>query len=131
MGANVDSAPEILVLNKSDLTVHPDWSAAGGVRISCLTGTGVSHLEQEIVARITAGNLHPENNIAINARHRECLRRALESGKHAIQLMREGISSEYVAVDLNGALQALGEIIGTVDVENVLDSVFGQFCIGK
>jgi len=38
---------------------------------------------------------------------------------------------EYIAVDLNEALRAVGEVIGAVDVEQILDSVFGQFCIGK
>ncbi len=41
------------------------------------------------------------------------------------------LSPEYVAVDLNEALRAVGEVIGAVDVEQILDSVFGQFCIGK
>jgi tRNA modification GTPase len=41
------------------------------------------------------------------------------------------MAPEYVVVDLKGALQAVGEIIGATDVEQVLDSVFDQFCIGK
>jgi tRNA modification GTPase len=126
-----NSAPALVVLNKSDLAEHPDWKDAEGVRISCLTGDGLAELEQAILARITGGNLHPENNIAINARHRDCLRRALHSCKHALETLDKQLSPEYVAVDLNAALQAIGEIIGTVDVEDVLDSVFGQFCIGK
>jgi tRNA modification GTPase len=45
--------------------------------------------------------------------------------------MDGGLSSEYLAVDLNDALRAVGEVIGAVGVEQILDSVFGQFCIGK
>ena len=45
--------------------------------------------------------------------------------------MGRTLSPEYVAVDLNEALRAVGEVIGAVDVEQILDSVFGQFCIGK
>jgi tRNA modification GTPase len=45
--------------------------------------------------------------------------------------MRAGLTAEYVAVDLDEGLRAVGEVIGTVDVEQILDSVFGQFCIGK
>jgi tRNA modification GTPase len=45
--------------------------------------------------------------------------------------MGEGLSQEYIAVDLDQALRALGEVIGIVDVEQILDSVFSQFCIGK
>jgi len=45
--------------------------------------------------------------------------------------MGEALSPEYIAVDLDQALRALGEVIGIVDVEQILDSVFSQFCIGK
>jgi tRNA modification GTPase len=40
-------------------------------------------------------------------------------------------SPEYIALDLNEALRAVGEVVGIVGVEQILDSVFGQFCIGK
>jgi tRNA modification GTPase len=45
--------------------------------------------------------------------------------------MDEALSPEYIAVDLNEALRAVGEVIGEIGVEQILDSVFGQFCIGK
>jgi tRNA modification GTPase len=45
--------------------------------------------------------------------------------------MHDRLTPEYIAVDLNEALRAVGEVIGAVDVEQILDSVFGQFCIGK
>jgi tRNA modification GTPase len=69
--------------------------------------------------------------VAINARHRDCLRRALESCDRAHKAVSSGMAPEYVTVDLNDALHAVGEVIGAVDVEQILDSVFGQFCIGK
>ena len=45
--------------------------------------------------------------------------------------MDESLSPELLTVQLNDALAAVGEVIGTVGVEQILDSVFGQFCIGK
>jgi tRNA modification GTPase len=122
---------EIVILNKSDLPEHCDWKGVEALRISCLTGEGLSELEKEILARITKENLRPESMVAINARHRNCLRRALESCNRARQALRQGTAPEYVAVDLKDALRALGEVIGAVDVEQILDSVFSQFCIGK
>jgi len=124
-------AAELLVLNKTDLPEHPDWAAVEGQRISCLTGEGIPELEQTIVAAITRGHLQSDSSVAINIRHRDCLRRALTACEHATGSLGQGVSPEYIAVDLNEALQALGEIIGSVDVERLLDSVFGQFCIGK
>jgi tRNA modification GTPase len=69
--------------------------------------------------------------LTINARHRDCLRRALESCDLAAEAQTQGLSAEYVVSHLNEGLRAVGEVIGVVDVEQILDSVFNQFCIGK
>jgi tRNA modification GTPase len=122
---------EIVLLNKSDLPEHMDWKNFEALRISCTTGEGLPQLENEILMRITKQNLRPESTIAINTRHRDCLRRAVESCNHARTVMRDGLTAEYVAVDLDEALRAVGEVIGAIGVEQILDSVFGQFCIGK
>lgn len=124
-------ANEIVVLNKSDLPENDDWKNFRAPRISCMTGEGVPQLQKEILARITRHNLRPENTVAINTRHRDCLHRGLEACDRARAALGRALSPEYVAVDLNEALRAVGEVIGAVDVEQILDSVFGQFCIGK
>ena len=125
------SPNEIVILNKSDLPEHGDWKYFDVLRISCVTGEGFPELENEILARVSQQNLRPESAVAINTRHRDCLRRALEACDRAQAALGRGISAEYLAVDLNDALRAVGEVIGAVDVEQILDSVFGQFCIGK
>jgi tRNA modification GTPase len=122
---------EILILNKSDLPENSDWKNFRALQISCLTGDGLPELQKEILSRITKQNLKPESTLAINVRHRDCLRRALESCDRAATALERGLSLEYVAIDLDEALSAVGEVIGVVDVEQILDSVFGQFCIGK
>lgn len=122
---------EIVVLNKNDLPEHADWKNFKALRISCATEEGFADLEEEIVARIGKHNLRAENAVAINLRHRDCLRRALEACDRARRSMDEGLSVEYATADLKEALEAVGEVIGTVGVEQILDSVFGQFCIGK
>jgi tRNA modification GTPase len=126
-----EDANEIVVLNKSDLPENDDWKNFHALRISCLTGEGLPELQKQILARIAQQNLRPESAVAINTRHRDCLRRALESCDQARVAMSQELSPEYVAVDLKEALHAVGEVIGAVGVEQILDSVFGQFCIGK
>jgi tRNA modification GTPase len=84
-----------------------------------------------MLTRIMKENLRPESAVAINARHRECLRRAWDACDRARTAMKDALAPEYVSVDLNDALRAVGEVIGAVDVEQILDSVFTQFCIGK
>ncbi|MGH8100016.1 MAG: tRNA uridine-5-carboxymethylaminomethyl(34) synthesis GTPase MnmE [Chthoniobacterales bacterium] len=122
---------EIVVLNKSDLPAHSDWTDLAAPRISCRTGEGVSQLEEEILKRVSKENLRPESTVAINVRHRDCLQRALDACDRARASLQSGVSPEYIAIDLKEALGAVGEVIGAVDVEQILDSVFGQFCIGK
>ena len=129
--AEAAASNEIVVLNKSDLPEDNDWKNFPALRISCLTGKGLPELQTEILACIRQQNLRPESAVAINTRHRDCLRRALEFCDRAGAAMGEGLSPEYIAVDLDQALRALGEVIGIVDVEQILDSVFSQFCIGK
>jgi len=130
-GKQTANGNEIVLLNKSDLSEHSDWKNFAALRISCRTGEGLADLEKEILARITMQNLRPESAVTINLRHRDCLRRALEACDRARKTMNDGLAPEYFSVDLNEALRAVGEVIGAVDVEQILDSVFGQFCIGK
>ncbi len=122
---------ELMILNKSDLPEHEDWKTIDALRISCTTGENLPRLEDELFQRIAKANLQPENAVAINTRHRDCLRRALEAGERAQVAMDQGFGPECVAVDLDDALHAVGEVLGAVDVERILDSVFSQFCIGK
>ncbi|HWX15386.1 MAG TPA: tRNA uridine-5-carboxymethylaminomethyl(34) synthesis GTPase MnmE [Chthoniobacterales bacterium] len=130
-GKQTANGNEIVLLNKSDLSEHSDWRNFAALHISCQTGEGLADLEKEILARITTQNLRPESAVTINLRHRDCLRRALEACDRAHKAINDGLAPEYSSVDLNEALRAVGEVIGAVGVEQILDSVFGQFCIGK
>ncbi len=131
LSGQAGDANEIVVLNKSDLPEDNDWKNFPALRISCATGEGLPQLQKKILSRIRQQNLRPESAVAINLRHRDCLRRALESCDLARSALGQGISQEYAAVDLDQGLRAVGEVIGVVDVEQILDSVFSQFCIGK
>lgn len=121
----------IVLLNKSDLPEHPDWRDLSALRICCLSENGLDGLEEAIIERISGQHLRPESSVAINTRHRDCLRRALESCELARATMANGLAPEYMAVDLRAALRALDEITGQADAEEIRDSIFAQFCIGK
>ena len=122
---------ELVLLNKSDLAEHPDWKDHDALRICCVEENGLRGLEEAILARVSENHLRPENSLAINARHRDCLRRALDSCELAHGTMKAGLAPEYMAVDLRAVLRAVGEITGVENAEEILDSVFAQFCIGK
>jgi tRNA modification GTPase len=122
---------ELVLLNKNDLAEHPDWKQHDALRICCLTENGLLGLEEAILARISRNHLRPESALAINTRHRDCLRRALDSCELARTTMKAGLAPEYMTVDLRAALRAVGEITGEENVDEILDSLFAQFCIGK
>jgi tRNA modification GTPase len=128
---NSTEQTRLVLLNKSDLAEHPDWRNVGALRICCLSADGLQGLEQAIIEKISEKHLRPESGVAINARHRDCLRRALNSGDLAAGTMEAAFAPEYMAVDLRTALLALDEITGAANAEEIRDALFAQFCIGK
>ena len=128
---NSTEQTRLVLLNKSDLAEHSDWKNVDALRICCLSPDGLRGLEDAIIARISEKHLRPESGVAINARHRDCLRRALSSCDLAAGTMESALAPEYVAVDLRAALSALDEITGAANAEEIRDALFAQFCIGK
>jgi tRNA modification GTPase len=126
--------PKVLrVLNKVDLGVHPDWGSTNAVRVSCLTGEGMEALETAIAA-ILQGGIGPADagdEVTINARHQDCVRRSLAFLSAAEEALAEGIPPEFIAEELRASLEALGEVVGRTDNEDLLGRIFSSFCIGK
>ena len=122
---------EILLLNKSDLPEHPDWTGSDALRISCVSENALAGLEEAMLARVSAQQWDAPSAVAINARHRDCLHRALLACDEGRSALTNNLPPELVAVDLRSALQAVGEVIGTADMEQILDALFATFCIGK
>jgi len=122
----------VTVLNKTDLGEHPGWGDVDAVRISCLKGQGIDTLTEAIVARVAGGaSAHRDWSLAINARHADCLRRARSYIDAARIAFVDGMSSEFIAEELRAALDAVGEVVGKADTEEILGKIFSTFCIGK
>ena len=128
-----ESAPhQLLVLNKSDLGIHPDWAETAAVRVSCTTRQGLDDLVVTIQNTLaTSPALLDGSPIAINARHQQCLRIAAAGLAASIALLDATQAPELVAEELRSALIAIGDITGQVDAEEILGAIFGRFCIGK
>jgi tRNA modification GTPase len=138
VGAIVNTYPEkvLLVLNKIDLLDDkPSFNLPDGlecVKISCVTREGVSDLITKIHNRAIAHCDANSSSVKIqSSRHRELLKRTLESVLSARSAFQQLLGSELVAIDLRSALNYLGEIIGLTTPDDVLDSIFSRFCIGK
>ena len=121
----------LVLLNKVDLAPAPDVRNIEGhsaMAVSAKTGAGmdslVRWLAEQVVAIFPAGEAAP---LITRARHRA----ALEACRDALARAAGAIQIELAAEDLRLAVRELGRITGAVDVEDILDVIFRDFCIGK
>jgi tRNA modification GTPase len=132
--ASVIDGDTLVVLNKMDIARGEfDWAdtlcgIAPPMRVSVRTGDGLEQLLErltnEIAARMPSAGAAP---IITRARHRAALTECLA----ALERYRTGVLPELAAEDLRLAARAIGRITGRVDVEDILDVIFREFCIGK
>lgn len=120
------------VLNKVDLQSSnlSIFQSSDLIRISAKLGDIqplLSRLESE-VANLTA---HTDSVLISNARHYEALCRAQTALERVSEGLQAALSGELLALDLHDALDALGEITGEVSSQEVLNTIFERFCIGK
>jgi tRNA modification GTPase len=118
------AADALVVRNKADLA-----PAAEGLAVSALTGQGLDALEVRL-AEIVASRLRAMDTAApvlTRARHRE----ALEDARTALSRARELDVAELIGEELRACASALGRIVGRTGVEDLLDVLFAEFCIGK
>ena len=122
----------IAVLNKTDLGEHEGWRDASAVRVSCKTGDGFDALADTIFARVMGGGVNTADvSVAINARHQACLKTAERFGVAARAAVAGNLSAEFIAVEVRASLDAVGEVVGKIDAEEILGKIFSSFCIGK
>jgi tRNA modification GTPase len=116
----------LLVANKIDLAAHRDGIPAGALPVSALTGAGLPGLIAALASRI-AETYDAAAPVLTRARHRE----ALETAAAAFQRSLSAELPELRAEDLRLAWRSLGRITGRVDVEDLLEIIFRDFCLGK
>ncbi len=120
------------ILNKSDLSLHPDWKGIEAISLSCHSENAAEEIRMHLHDFLTKRDAVPSASLtAINARHQHCLSRAKENVERALENLAAGESPEFIALDLRAALDAVGDVIGKTDVEEILGEIFSTFCIGK
>ncbi|MBD3168097.1 MAG: tRNA uridine-5-carboxymethylaminomethyl(34) synthesis GTPase MnmE [candidate division Zixibacteria bacterium] len=127
---------KIMVMNKKDLYKDSEWERLVNnppreieISISALTGENVDRLLNAVYERALASDDIINREILItNRRHYNCLRRAVEELENALS---SSGGREILAENLRLALNHLGEITGEVTTEEILNSIFDNFCIGK
>lgn len=135
---SVPAEKAIYVINKADRfrgrapSFNQGLLPTRPVVISAMTRQGLKDLKERIASKVLGGTLPPlEGPIITHERHRGLLEDAAESLALARQGLRVGLGEEIIAEELRGALASLGEITGEEFVEELLDVIFHEFCIGK
>ena len=125
-GLPPDLAPDLTVWNKADLKPHD------GLSISLKTRENLdllqAMLQQKVQHKLEGAPLN-SGPVLTRPRHRHALGEALAALRHGLAAPHD--HPELLAEDLRLAMRAIGRITGRVDVEELLDSVFRDFCIGK
>ena len=124
----------IIVGNKADLPhqSHMKGMTWPKVNTSALTGHGLPELEAAMVEQVIGGRVQTTDELLVtNPRHQQALTRAQKHLCSALSGLKDGLPDDFVTIDLTEALNALGEITGETVNEELLDTIFNQFCVGK
>ena len=136
----VREKPLIALLNKSDLSaaVSPEQiSVLTGkntviIPISALEGTGIDRLKTAIKEMFYHGDVSFNDELIItNARHLQCLEHAMDSLVRLEEGLNAGVPEDICCIDLTDAITFLGDITGESMRDDLIDEIFGKFCMGK
>ncbi|MCW3096483.1 MAG: tRNA modification GTPase TrmE [Chthonomonadaceae bacterium] len=140
-----DAAPLLIVVNKSDAVTVDQVEALRSrvqaefavealqvVAVSALTGAGLEELESALVRPYLAPETDAVESVIVTAaRHAGALEAAHAALRHALETTRTLLPGDFIAIDVRGALDALGEITGETVTDEIVHRIFQDFCVGK
>jgi tRNA modification GTPase len=128
----------LVAYNKVDLQIkkiQPEYKSRKIliVETSALNNTGIEKLKDTLLIKVLDQTQadNRESVIITNERHYSALLKAKQSLTSALTSLKSEKSEEFIAVDLRSAIDSIGEIIGLVTTEEILNNIFSKFCIGK
>lgn len=138
IAAAAGDRPLIWVANKADLADEttlpappPGWERFPRQAVSAKTGAGMDALVRRMAEALESASDAVSHGAIPNLRHRVLLTETLEATRQALSALSSGLPFELAAIDLKTAYERLGDIPGETAREDVLDEIFGKFCIGK
>jgi tRNA modification GTPase len=133
----IDSLAQKRVLvaaNKNDSPHQADLSGLSWplVSTSALSGEGMSQLEEMMVNLVLGGQVCTSDRLLVSStRQKQALEKAARHLESALAAVKTGLPEDFISIDLTSAVNALGEITGETVGEELLESIFSQFCVGK
>ncbi len=138
---SADTNNRIVLYNKSDLPIHPDWEAElqsdvapskNAFLISCVQSNGIEELKSAIKSKLGLEDwLNQSELIATNKRQQEHLKETLKFLEQTLEAIDNTAEAEWISFEIRESLAHLGEIVGHVDTEDLLGKLFSAFCVGK
>ena len=129
----------IVLLNKMDVVpqielekIEEFVNSEDKINISALKHQGIEELQDKIEAMVYHGSVKNSSNLMItNSRHKDALFKAYESINDAISAIEQRMPYDFIEVDFKNIWDYLGYINGDTVREDLLDTIFANFCIGK
>ncbi|MCL5774374.1 MAG: tRNA uridine-5-carboxymethylaminomethyl(34) synthesis GTPase MnmE [Firmicutes bacterium] len=125
---NKKDLPSLIEIEKlMELVPEGKW-----VETSATTSKGIKELQNAILEVIFHGRVHsPEGCFVSSLRHKKSLEKTLMYIEEVEKSLKKSLPSDFLTIDLKGALESLGEITGSNITEDIIDRIFSGFCIGK
>ncbi|MFC2015904.1 tRNA uridine-5-carboxymethylaminomethyl(34) synthesis GTPase MnmE [Chloroflexota bacterium] len=137
IAALIGDKPAIVVLNKMDLIdaapgAHRAILDGTSIPISALTGEGMCVLEDAMVDAVFEGKVTTSSTpVVTNPRHKQAIGQAQDHVASARAGYCSGLPADLLAIDVSAAINVLGAITGQTASDDLLETIFGNFCIGK
>ena len=129
----------LLVANKMDLNPYTkpesyfsDFvNSENLITTSAINNMNIEYLKEKLFLMVVDQEISLDKTIVTNARHYDALTKSYEALNATLHGLNSGITGDFIAMDVRRALHFLGEITGEISSEDLLDSIFSRFCIGK
>jgi tRNA modification GTPase len=122
----------IAVGNKIDQSVNPELESEFDLVISAKSGQGIDQLKQLMKSAVLRNkDIDTSGLLVTSTRHRDALEKTHQHLSDALRALDAGTTGDFVSIDLRAGLHELGTITGSITTEDLLDSIFSRFCIGK
>ena len=126
-----DTQHHIRVVNKIDTIPAPSTLEPDTLCISAKSGIGIDALRERLTATIDTSKLGTGSVVVSNMRHYAALREAYTALTSARTAMDNDLPSDLLSEDIRRVVHHLGEITGEITSDDILQSIFSKFCIGK
>ena len=124
--------PFILIGTKADIELDKEWRTEFDIKVSAKLANDIDVLRSLLKDRALENKHYDASSLVVTStRHSDALKKAHKEVQAAINGLNDGMTGDFLSIDLRAALKELGAITGEITNEHILNSIFSRFCIGK